>query len=199
MKILAFTDIHESLSCRKKVEALIKKERPEVAVCAGDFTVFEQHLDQMMDWMQKLPVPVLLIHGNHEEEAVIRKMCTHRSNVTFIHKKPTTINGVTFIGWGGGGFDVKDINFDYYSREIEPLAKKAQKIVFVTHGPPNHSKLDYLYKEHVGNRSYENFIRKHDNVVLAISGHLHENFEKEDHLHRTKLINPGPNGKIINI
>ena len=49
MKILAFTDIHESLSCRKKVEALMKNHNPEVVVCAGDFTVFEQHFNDFAE------------------------------------------------------------------------------------------------------------------------------------------------------
>ncbi|MBS3097214.1 hypothetical protein J4209_00295 [Candidatus Woesearchaeota archaeon] len=33
---------------------------------------------------------------------------------------------------------------------------------------------------------------------LAISGHLHENAGKEDKIGKTKIVNPGPFGKIIN-
>ena len=199
MKILCFADIHESLTSRRKIEALIKKEKPDVIVCAGDFTVFEQHLEQMMDWMHKLPTIVALINGNHEEEAVVKKMSSHRQNILFLPKKPTRVNGVLFVGAGGGGFDVVDRAFEQYVRDIEPLIKGTEKVVLVTHGPPQGCKLDYLYREHVGNKSYTNFIKKHNNVVLAISGHLHENFEKEDTINKARAINPGPNGKIVTI
>jgi len=199
MKILAFADTHESFTSRKKIDALVKTERPDVIVCAGDFTVFEQYLEQMMDWMQKLPAPVLLIHGNHEEEAVVRKMCAHRSNLTFIHKKPVLIQDTLFIGWGGGGFDTMDAQFDHHAKEIAPRIEKATKVVLVTHGPPHGNKLDHLHGGNVGNRSYSNFLKKNANVVLAISGHLHENFEKEDKQHNCRLINPGPNGKVLTI
>lgn len=197
MKLVAFTDVHESLTARRRIEALIKKESPDVAVCAGDFTVFEQHLEEMMDWLQKLPVPVLLINGNHEEDMIVKKMSGHRDNIAFIHHKAVLVSDTVFLGWGGGGFDVVDHDFDHFTRAIAPKIQKAEKIVLVTHGPPHGNKLDYLYREHVGNKSYASFIRKHANVVLSISGHLHENFEKEDSQHRAKLVNPGPNGKVL--
>ena len=199
MKIVAFADVHESLTARRKVEALIKKEQPDLAICAGDFTVFEQHVEEMMNWMNKLPVPVLLIHGNHEEEVVVKKMASHRQNITFIHKKPTVINDILFIGYGGGGFDVVDRGFEQYSKDIDAKVIKAASVVLVTHGPPHGCKLDHLHKDHVGNKSYSHYIKKHQNIVLALSGHIHENAEKEDMLNRARLINPGPHGKVITV
>ncbi|MEK6822807.1 MAG: metallophosphoesterase [Nanoarchaeota archaeon] len=197
MKLLAFADLHESVGARRKIEAAIKKEAPDYVLCAGDFTVFEQHIDQMMDWLQKLAVPVLLIHGNHEEEAVVAKMCSHRGNITFIHKRPQLIDGVLVVGWGGGGFDEVDRHFDHYVKEVAPRIKKAERVVLVTHGPPYGTKLDHLHRDYVGNKSYTNFIKHNHNVVLALSGHIHENAEKEDKLNKARLVNPGPNGKLI--
>ena len=49
-----------------------------------------------------------------------------------------------------------------------------------------------------GDKSIKNFIKK-IYPDLVISGHLHENAGKEDKIKNTKLINPGPYGKIITI
>ncbi len=199
MKLLAFTDIHENMSLMRRIEAMMKKEHPDLVVCAGDFTVFEQHLDEMINWLSKIPVPVYLIHGNHEEEAVIRKICSHKNNLRFIHAKVIDFKGIGFTGWGGGGFAVKEKEFERFMLAAKDVLSRFDKIVLVTHGPPYGNALDHLWRENVGNKSYSNFIKKQKNCVLAISGHLHENFGKEAKLGNARLVNPGPQGIIIEL
>jgi len=199
MRILAFTDVHESVTVMKKLEALCAKEKPDLCICAGDFTVFEQHLDEMMAWMAKLPVPVMLIHGNHEEEAVVRKLCQIHKRTLFLHKHLIEVNGVTFVDWGGGGFDERDAQFEKFAAIVRGRISEAKTVVFVTHQPPADSKVDYLWHQHVGNKSYTKFIKQHSNIVFAISGHLHENFGREDRMHGARIVNPGPQGRVLTI
>ena len=40
MKILAFTDLHSDLKAADKLILKIKKEKPDVIVCAGDLSNF---------------------------------------------------------------------------------------------------------------------------------------------------------------
>jgi len=37
------------------------------------------------------------------------------------------------------------------------------------------------------------------NPVLVLCGHFHENFRKQDKIKNTLIINPGPDGTIINV
>ncbi len=220
MKFLCVADIHNSITYRRKIEKVCASQKPDYVICAGDFTVFESYIDQMMDWLAKLPVPVLLIHGNHEEGEVVRAMAKHRSNIHFIHghifeakeakttgakaesadaKAGMATKDVAIVGWGGGGFSVKDAEFEHWMKAHDDRLKKAKAIILVTHGPPHGNKLDYLYHDHVGNKSYTAFIKRYPATLFAISGHLHENFQKEDKMGKCRLVNPGPDGAIITV
>ena len=47
MKILAFTDLHHSMAAIKKLKSKIKTQKPDILVCAGDISIFEQGLNDM--------------------------------------------------------------------------------------------------------------------------------------------------------
>lgn len=193
MKILAFADMHNSITAYKTAEARVKKHNPDVICCAGDFTIFEQYMEEMIRKLDKLGKPVMLIHGNHEEESVTRKLCENSENLKFVHGKIIEYKGVQFLGWGGGGFQSRD-------KEFEKWAKKAKlsdaPAVFITHAPPYGTALDLLGDEHCGNKSFSEFIKNHPQIKLAVSGHFHENFETLDKQGSTVFSNPGPAGQI---
>ena len=64
MKILAFTDLHAYLPSLNKLIAKAKKEKPDLMICAGDFTLFGQGLEMFK--RLDLKIPLLVIPGNHE-------------------------------------------------------------------------------------------------------------------------------------
>ena len=51
MRILAFTDVHADIRLMRHVAAFVKKANPDVVVCCGDITVFEQHIVPVMAWL----------------------------------------------------------------------------------------------------------------------------------------------------
>ena len=58
--------------------------------------------------------------------------------------------------------------------------------------------MDKLNGSFVGNKSYTSFIKKHQpDVVLC--GHIHENAGKEDKIGKSRILNPGPTGMLINL
>jgi len=99
MKILAFIDMHGSLSAFKKIKK--KAKNADIIVCGGDFTIFEQGIKHFLEDFNKLKKPFLLIHGNHEEEAELRHFCHKYKNIHFIHGKHFIQDDVIFLGWGG--------------------------------------------------------------------------------------------------
>jgi len=205
MKVLFFIDTHGSSPRLKKV--LDKAKNADLVVCGGDFTIFENDMTRILHEMNNIGKPVLILHGNHETASALFAECTHLKNMHFIHKQMYIAEDIIFIGYGGGGFSIRDEGFtktmDDILKEIKELSKKNNKeyrIVLVTHAPPFGTKLDDLGdgSSHVGNQSITEFIIKHQ-PILAMSGHIHESAGKEDKINMTRVINPGWDGMIIDL
>lgn len=199
MKILAFADLHSSMNELKKLEAKIQKSKPDAILCAGDFTVFQQNIKDIMKRMNKFGCKVYLIHGNHEISSKVKSMCTKYKNLEFVHKKIVKLNDAVLVSHGGGGFTRKDKDFDNFMRKNKAKLK-GKEIILMTHAPPYNTKLDSLVyvDDHVGCESYRKFIEKYQ-PKYAISGHIHETFNQKDKIGESKLINPGPKGVIIKV
>ena len=201
MKILAFTDIHGSLLALRRIEQKVKAQKPDLLICAGDISIFEHGIVGIMRRLNKLNKKIIIVHGNHEDASTFRRCSNLFKNIIFIHKNYFTKNSTLFLGYGGGGFSVVDREFDKISKtKFKKIinGNKDKKIILVTHAPPYRTKLDKLIQGHCGNKSIRNFVEK-NKIDLLICGHLHENFGKEDRIKKTKVINPGPFGKIIKV
>lgn len=200
MKLLAFVDIHGSLKAIKKIAEKAKKSKPNLLVCAGDLSIFEQGLDYLIYRLNKIGLPILIIHGNHETDSDLKKACSLFKNPVFLHKKSYKTKDCLFLGYGGGGFSLIDKAFKKTAKKFEKDIKKnkGKKIVLVTHAPPHNTKVDMIMEQHCGNKTIKQFITK-VKPDLVITGHLHENSGKEDKVGKTKIINPGPFGKIIKL
>jgi len=200
MKILAFTDLHLSSIALKKLKSKVEKLNPDLLVCAGDISIFEEGLDQMLSKLNKFKKRIILVNGNHEEDNVMNKFCKKYNNIVFIHKKSFIEDNVLFLGYGGGGFSKVDPDFyptgEKFSKIIEH--NEGKKAVFVTHAPPYGTKVDLIIGEHCGNKTFSKFIKK-NKIDLHVCGHLHENFNKKDNIKKTRIINPGPYGEIVNL
>ncbi|MFH1641799.1 MAG: metallophosphoesterase [Nanoarchaeota archaeon] len=196
MKILAFVDMHESKKAFEKIKKLSKKA--DLIVCAGDLTIFENKYDILLDKLNKLKKPVLIIHGNHEDENDLEVLSSLFENITCIHEKSHAIEDYLFLGYGGGGFATIDTRFDKIAKKFEKSIKKYKKVILVTHAPPYKTKIDDIAGEPCGNKNIKKFILK-NKPDLVISGHLHENAGKEDRIGKTLIVNPGPYGKILEI
>jgi len=99
MKILAFTDLHLSSVAFKKIKSKVKKQNPDLIICAGDVSIFEQGLDFILNKLNKLKKKILIIHGNHETDKVLKKICSKYDNLIFIHKKYYKQNNHIFFGY----------------------------------------------------------------------------------------------------
>lgn len=196
MKILAFVDVHGNHSAVKDIKK--KAEKADILVGAGDFSIFERGLANILCELNKLNKPVLIVPGNHETETGLKKAGLLFKNIHYIHKKRFKFGGIIFLGYGGGGFSLRDPDFERFAKKSGKGLKKKDNVVLITHAPPHGTKLDRINKEYHGNKSITNFIKKVD-LNLVVCGHLHENAGKKDKIGKTVLINPGAHGKIVEI
>lgn len=201
MKLLAFTDLHGSLLALRRIEQKVKTQNPDLLICAGDISIFEHGIVGIMRRLNKLNKKIIMIHGNHEDASTFIKLSKLFKNIIFIHKNYFIEDDILFLGYGGGGFSIVDKEFEKTANtKFKKIIKnnKDKKIILVTHAPPYKTRLDKLIQGHSGNKTIRHFIEK-NKINLLICGHLHENFGKEDKIKKTKIINPGPFGKIVEI
>ncbi|MBW2978449.1 metallophosphoesterase [Candidatus Woesearchaeota archaeon] len=198
MKLLSFVDVHGNLSVLKKLIERGKREDIDVMVCAGDVTIFGSKLKNIIGKLAKIKKPVLIIPGNHEDDRDIKKICGMFENCVNLHKKGFRKENYLFLGYGGGGFSLIDKGFEKTAKKFKRMIRKNDKVVLVTHAPPYNTKIDKISKKSCGNKSIRKFISgtKPD---LVICGHLHECAGKQDKIGKTKIINPGYKGKVIDV
>ena len=205
MKILFFIDTHGSQAAMRRLKE--KASRADLVVCGGDFTIFENDMSRVLEEFNKWNRPVLIIHGNHEIKSTVKGECEGLKNLHFIHKTYFIVEDLIFYGYGGGGFSTTDSEFMHEAelfmlelKKLEMTNHKKYRLVLVTHAPPYETTIDYKndYEGHVGNKSIKDFILKH-RPVLSMSGHIHETSGAEDQINETKLINPGPEGMLIDL
>ncbi|MBI4149524.1 metallophosphoesterase family protein [Candidatus Woesearchaeota archaeon] len=196
MKIFAFTDTHGSRSAMMRVRRA--SARADLIACAGDITIFQRNLHAVLRQLNQLGKRILLIPGNHESVSVLRNACRGYKNITDLHQRMQKIGDILFIGHGSGGFSLASPEFEALVRKEKGRIAAAQKIVLLIHQPPFGSRADRIEKAHTGNKSYRDFISRHQ-PALVICGHLHENFRVQDKLGKSIIINPGPAGKMLKV
>ena len=196
MKILAFTDLHANFKAFKSIENLVKQEDPDLLIDCGDISIFENELEYLVSRIAELGKKCLIIHGNHESSGRFAEACKEHKNIIFLHNNVQRIGKYLFFGWGGGGFSLRDKAFEEAAKKSMTDLRKDDKIILLTHAAPYGTDVDYLFGEHAGNKSIRKFIEKY-NPIIALCGHLHENNGKSDKIASTKVINPGPMGRII--
>jgi Icc-related predicted phosphoesterase len=195
MRLLLFVDFHGNM---RLFDALKKKSRmADMLVCAGDISQMGNNLHMILSKFDSLNKHMYIVHGNHESPDEMREACEDLGNVTFLHRA-VNINGEhTFLGYGGGGFSQTDTEFQVVA---DNFFKKhdLSKSILITHAPPYKTKVDLVHGEHVGNKSIRKFIDTAQ-PSLVVTGHLHENFGRTDIIGRTRIINPGNEGVIVQI
>ena len=198
MKILAFTDLHADKKLLQELVVRAKKPDVDLVVCSGDYTVFGRGMGVVLEGLESIGKPVYLIPGNHEEKGdLFERSLQGLKHCQSLHQGEILIGDYVFLGYGGGGFAQEDAAFRKIARTWYGKYN-GKKIVFVTHGPPYNTKLDLLPAGHVGNKDYRKFIERIKPKV-AISGHLHETVDEVDSIGKTKLVNPGWDGMIIEL
>ncbi len=201
LKLFVFTDIHASRSGLEKLRINIDKHKPDLLICAGDISIFENGLEYTIKKLGDLGTRCLLIHGNHEDETLTQGLCRREKSLVFIHRQAYYVGDTLFLGFGGGGFSQVDSDFDEFIGSVEDKIGRAADIVLVVHQPIHNTKTDQLYSgSHVGNKSYRKFIQKYSKKIrLVVCGHIHDSFGTEDEVGGVKIVNPGPDGKFISI
>ncbi len=198
MKFLVFTDVHEDKQAIKTLLKRAKEDDIDFIICSGDLSTFGRGLRYVLKKFNAIGKKFYVLPGNHEEGENFDAIVSEYENCINFHKKAINLGKYIMLGYGGDGFSIHDPEFRKIARGWYGKYN-GKKILLVTHGPPADTKLDALTEDrHVGNMDYRKFIER-IKPKLALSGHLHETFDAVDKIGRTKLLNPGPSGRVIEL
>jgi len=201
MRILTFTDVHGHPATLKM---LAKKARNvDFCICCGDFTTFSIDMDWVIDFFgRNFPVPVYMIHGNHDSYRRFLELCKHYQNIIPFHLKLLKLkkHDICMFGFGGGGFSFTEPVLEKAHKELKKKLPPGERLILVTHAPAYHTSVDFLDEQrgHRGCNSSRKIIEDLQ-PMLALSGHFHETFGVDDKIGKSLLLNPGDEGIIIEV
>lgn len=198
IKILAIGDIHGDTGLVKKIADKAERESVDVIILAGDLTMSEQSIENIVGPLVKTKKHVLLIPGNHESAATIDTL-SKMYGAKNIHGYGFKIGDVGIFGAGTANMGVHSIG----DSGIAELLKKAhedvkntKRKVMVTHIHHYGSKSE-IFGFH-GSKAVRKAIKEFQ-PEIAISAHMHEAGGMEEKLGSTLVINVSKKEKIFEI
>ncbi len=200
LKILAAGDIHGDIGLAEKLAERAQREKVDLVVLCGDLTLAETSTANIIGPFKKRHEKVLLIPGNHETVATA-DFLAELYGVKNIHGYSVKYKDVGIFGAGGANIGL----FQLTEKEIYDLLKKGhdkvkylKKKIMITHVHPTGTKMEKFTKFFPGSSGIRRAIDKLQPDLLLCS-HVHEAEGIEEKVGKTKVINVGKKGKIIEI
>jgi len=200
MKILAAGDIHGDTRQAKKLADKAKKEKVDLVILCGDLTYAESSTSGLIGPFVKAKKKVILIPGNHETIATA-DFLADLYDVTNLHGYSLKIGNIGLFGCGSANIGL----FQLQEKEIYSLLKKGfekikdkKKKIMVTHVHPKNTLMEKFTTIFPGSKGVKRAVTKFKPDILLCS-HVHEAEGIEEKIGKTKVINVGRKGKIIEI
>lgn len=200
LKILAAGDIHGDIGLAEKLAERAKKEKVDLVVLCGDLTLAETSTSNIIGPFKKRNEKVLLIPGNHETVATA-DFLAELYGVKNIHGYSVKYGDVGIFGAGGANIGL----FQMDEKEIYDLLKKGhdkikylKKKIMITHVHPSGTNIAKFTKIFPGSTGIKRAVEKLKPDILLCS-HVHEAEGIEEKIGKTRVINVGRKGKIIEI
>ncbi|MBN2423035.1 metallophosphoesterase [Candidatus Woesearchaeota archaeon] len=200
MKILASGDIHGDRDLAQRLAEKAEKEKVDLVVLCGDLTYAEQSTDNIIGPFVKKKKKVILIPGNHETVATA-DFLADLYGVTNLHGYSIKVGDVGLFGAGGANIGLFQLNEDEFYKLLKKghdKIKNSKKQIMITHVHPTGTKMEKLTTVFPGSKGVEKAVRAFKPDILLCS-HVHEAEGIEEKIGKTKVINVGREGKIIEI
>ncbi len=200
LRILASSDIHGDVRAAERLAQQAEKENVDLVVLCGDLTYAENSTEGIIGPFAKRKKKVLLIPGNHETVATA-DFLAEVYGATNLHGYSIMYKDVGLFGCGGANIGLHQLGED----EILDLLKKgydrikeAKRKIMVTHVHPSGAISESFSGFFPGSEGVRKAIEKFRPDIL-LCGHVHEAEGIEEVIGRTKVLNVGKKGKIIEI
>jgi len=200
MKILAAGDIHGDSRLAGKLAERAEKEKVDLVILCGDLTQGEKSTSNIIGPFVKKKKKVFLIPGNHETIATA-DFLAELYDVTNLHAYSIKYKDIGFFGCGGANIGLFQLSEDEIFSSLKKgfdNIKDLRKKVMITHVHPSDTVMEKFTKYFPGSDGVKKAIDKFKPDFLLCS-HVHEAEGIEEKIGKTKVINVGREGKIIEL
>jgi uncharacterized protein len=200
MKILAFGDLHGDSRLAERLADKADKENVDLVIVCGDITQADTSTANLMGPFVKRHKKVLLVPGNHESLATADFLAEFYG-LKNIHGYSVKYGDVGIFGAGGANIGVAQLSekelYDLLKKGFEGI-KNLKKKIMVTHVHPSKTKMEQFTKFFPESDGIRKAIEKLQPDIMLCS-HVHEAEGLEEMIGKTKVLNVGKEGKIIDI
>jgi len=197
LKILAAADLHGSRDIAEKLAEKAEREKVDLVVLAGDLHGPFEGGDVIAPF-KKRKQKVVFVPGNWDsvdEIDVIKK----KHKIKNLDGYYVNYGGVNLVGFGNPNFALfpdEKKTIDKLKRSFEKIKTKSGKKILVSHLHPAGSKAEF--SGWTGDRGLRKAIDYFEPDIF-ISAHIHEAEGIEEKIGKTKIIQVGRKGKVLEI
>ncbi len=198
-RILAASDLHGDSRLTKKLAEKAAKEKVDLVVLCGDLTGWAETSNLIKPFKDKQQ-KVLLIPGNWDSFATADFLANFYG-VKNIHGYSVKYDSIGFFGAGGapnspGTSTISEAELFHTLKKAHSSLKGIEKKIMVTHAHPSGSVSEFSGIP--GSRAVTKAIQQFKPDIL-LHGHIHEASGFEQLIGKTRVINVGREGRIIEI
>jgi len=193
LRILAAGDLHGDLGIAKKLSAKAKKNKVDLVVLAGDIYGYTSGSGEILDAFLDAKQKVIFVPGNCDSALEHLEL---RKKAKSLHNYYVTYGDVGIAGMGSEdwGLELEDEDFDLIKKNFTKMKAKKRILVSHLHARGTGAEFSGIPGDEIVRRAVDEF--KPD---LLISAHIHEAEGIEDKLGKTKVVQVGRRGKIIEV
>ncbi len=205
VRILAFTDPHGEDKALREILSLAAAGKPDLIVCSGDVSFFGRDCDTFLRDLGALGCPVYFVPGNHETPSVAKELTTFYPYLKDVTFRILEVGGVRLTGlpgtdpfWPGAR---PDAGLRAKAVAVGESGDRTKPLLLLTHFPPSGTAVSgtTVFTPDSGGNQLVRQVVEALRPALVVCGHYHQDFGKEAHVGKTRVVNPGPEGRIIDL
>jgi len=198
LRILAAGDIHGDKDIAENLSRKAEKEKVDLVVLAGDLHGAFENGDDVIEPFKKKNQKVVFVPGNWDssEEVELIKMKHKIKNLDGYY---VNYKGVDIVGFGNPDFKLspnEKKTIEKIGKNFDRIKLKKGKKILVSHLHAEGSKAEFSGIR--GDRGIRKAI-EYFHPDLFISAHIHEAEGIEEKIGKTKVVQVGRRGKILEI
>lgn len=200
LKILAASDIHGESELARKLAEKAERENVDLVVLCGDIVGWTETSDIIKPFKDKNK-KVLILPGNWDSFATA-DFLAEIYGVKNIHGYSAVFNKIGFFGAGGvsdkspGPGQITDKELFETLKKANSNLKGIERKIMITHMHPSQSISEF--SGFSGSEAVTKAVKEFKPDIL-LHGHIHEAAGLEQQIGKTRVINVGREGKIIEI
>lgn len=200
MKILAAGDIHGDTRLAEKLAKKAEQNKVDLVILCGDITQFDSSTTNLVGAFKKRNQKVVFVPGNHDSMPTA-DFLKELYDAVNLHSYSIKYKDVGLFGCGFANIGLTQLSegeiFETLKKGNKYL-KGVKKKIMVTHVHPDGSLMGKLTSFFPGSKGVKKAIDTLKPDILLCS-HVHEAEGVEEKIGKTKVVNVGREGKIIDI